>query len=141
MDISHLAMVALGPMTAAPTTPVPSDLATERFNAMMQAASTAPATAPSAAVSVGASNWAAATGEASGTLGGQILDGLKSVSTDYAHRWQEVRVGINEMVHSPSASNMLKVQSELLQVSMQYELVGKAISRSTQNIDTLVRMS
>jgi type III secretion protein I len=41
----------------------------------------------------------------------------------------------------PAISDMLRLQTELLQVSVQYELVGKAVSRSTQNIDTLVRMS
>ncbi len=45
------------------------------------------------------------------------------------------------MATAPNIGDMLRVQSEMLQVSVQYELVGKAVSRTTQNIDTLVRMS
>ena len=137
MEISHVAMAALGSTAPTPTPSASSDLVAERFNAMMSAA----AKAPEGSVSSSASSWTAATAEPAGTLGGHILAGLKSVSTDYADKWRNVTVGLNNMIDSPSAGNMLKVQSELLQVSVQYELVGKAISRSTQNIDTLVRMS
>ena len=36
--------------------------------------------------------------------------------------------------------DLLKLQLQLVQVSVQYDLVGKAVSRSTQNFDQLVRI-
>lgn len=41
---------------------------------------------------------------------------------------------------SLNIQDMLKLQMQLVQTSFQYELVGKAISRSTQNLDQLVRI-
>ena len=45
------------------------------------------------------------------------------------------------MSTEPSIADMLRLQADLVQISVQYEMVGKAVSRTTQNIDTLVRMS
>lgn len=142
MDLSSLSIATMAPQAtnsvpAISQSSFPSDLVAERFNVMM---STAPAPASAALHSthvVGASG----SGQEPQTLGSQILSGLHGVSTDYAQKWKNVTAGLDEMSSNPSAGSMLKVQSELLQVSMQHELVGKAISRSTQNIDTLVRMS
>lgn len=143
MDFSSLAAAAMAPQelgaASSLSASLPSDIVAERFNAMMSVAPT-----PAVSMHVIPSNYAvSATGslQEPQTLGTQILSGLNNASTDYAQKWKNVTAGLDGMAHNPSASSMLKVQSELLQVSLQYELVGKAVSRSTQNIDTLVRMS
>ena len=48
---------------------------------------------------------------------------------------------IRDRSTEPSIADMLRLQADLVQISVQYEMVGKAVSRTTQNIDTLVRMS
>jgi type III secretion protein I len=144
MDISSAALSAMTihSETVPPVSSVasmPSDIVTDRFNAMMNAeVSSMPVVM--AAHSNHHVNQSNTLYEAQ-TLGGQILSGLQSASTDYAQKWKNVTSGLDDMAKHPSASSMLKVQSELLQVSLLYELIGKAVSRSTQNIDTLVRMS
>lgn len=142
-DISSFAAAALtsheaGALMPTPSTLPPSDLVTERFNAVMSAA---PLPAQPPAIMGGRHVASASSLNEPQTLGNQILSSLQSVSTDYAQKWKNVTAGLDEVARRPSAGSMLKVQSELLQVSVQYELVGKAVSRSTQNIDTLVRMS
>ena len=42
--------------------------------------------------------------------------------------------------HSWNVAELLKVQVALMQISVQYELIGKAVSRSTQNLDQLVKV-
>jgi type III secretion protein I len=147
MDITSLAHAVVssqgaGPVAAVSPSSAPSDLVAERFNAMMSASAVhapAVAAAPGAALANAASAPAPALQGQS--LGHQILAGLQSASSSYSQRWRDVATGLEHMVKNPTAANMLKVQSEMLQASVQYELLGKAVSRSTQNIDTLVRMS
>lgn len=144
MDISSLATAALAPGVLVPATPAvasiaPAELVTQRFNAMMSAPD--PASVASHAPHVGVSDHVLASSDETKTLGNQILTGLQSASADYAQKWQNVTAGLTDLASQPSTASMLKVQSEMLQVSVQYELVGKAVARSTQNIDTLVRMS
>lgn len=141
MDMSSfthaVASQGLNPVTSASA---PSNLVTERFTAMMSAAPpSVPAVTdfPAAPLAHGPVSSA----QHGQSLGSQILAGLQSASANYSQHWRNLSVGLDQMVRHPSAANMLKVQSELLQASVQYELVGKAVSRSTQNIDTLVRMS
>jgi type III secretion protein I len=125
-------------LTAAPAARAePAQLATEQFNAIMNAP-TDPAlgAVPAALQSV----FAPAAG-AEPTLGGQILSGLRGVATDFSDTWKDIAHNLDGMGAQPAVSDMLRLQTELLQVSVQYELVGKAVARSTQNIDTLVRMS
>ncbi|MVW78580.1 type III secretion system inner rod subunit SctI [Bordetella sp. 02P26C-1] len=145
MDISSLAHAVVssqGTNAVASVSPssAPSELVTERFNAMMSSAPVhavaTTATPAGAMISTAASSALQGQG-----LGHQILAGLQSASSGYTQRWKDMAIGLEQVARHPSAANMLKVQSELLQASVQYELVGKAISRSTQNIDTLVRMS
>ena len=116
----------------------PAALAAERFNAIMNAPEAAPLTGVSAALH---SAFAPAPPDAVPTLGGQILSGLRGMSADFSDKWHGIANGLDSMGAQPAISDMLRLQAQLVQVSVQYELVGKAVSRSTQNIDTLVRMS
>ncbi|WP_323018739.1 type III secretion system inner rod subunit SctI [Castellaniella sp.] len=116
----------------------PDALATERFNAVMQAPQEMPL---QAGVSAAVQSAFAAPSADVPTLGGQILSGLRGVADDFSSTWKDIARNLDGMGAQPAVSDMLRLQTELLQVSVQYELVGKAVSRSTQNIDTLVRMS
>lgn len=126
------------PATQSAARAEPASLVTERFNALMNAPQDPALGGVPAALQ---SAFAAAPPDASPTLGGQILSGLRGVATDFSDKWKDVAHSLDGMGGQPAVSDMLRLQTELLQVSVQYELVGKAVSRSTQNVDTLVRMS
>lgn len=79
------------------------------------------------------------TGEPSAprTLGDAILQGLQSASTDITNAWRTT----GEVLNKPdiTVSDMLRVQTMLLQSSVQYELVGKAVSKSTQSLENILK--
>jgi type III secretion protein I len=75
------------------------------------------------------------------TLGSQILATLNSASNQYTAAWNDTKLRLERVSRQESMVDMLRLQSDMLQMSVQYELVGKVVARSTQNIDTLVRMS
>lgn len=126
---------------AASVTAAPDAAATQRFSALMQ---------PSAAEGVGAVvaalpaadmpalEPAAVKGPAS--VGDRVLNGMQNVSDEFRGHWTRV----SEMLraHNPELSmeSMLKLQMHLTQASMQYDMLGKAVSRATQNFDQLVRV-
>jgi type III secretion protein I len=71
------------------------------------------------------------------TLGDAILSGLKSASADISRNWTETASAVsNPML---TTSDMLRLQVTLIQTSVQYELLGKGISRSTQNLDQILK--
>jgi len=141
MEIAALT-AALGAQALPAATPAaraePASLATERFNALMNAPLEPQLGSVPAALQ---SAFAAPLPDAVPTLGGQILSGLRSMATDFSGKWQDIVHSMDGLGTRPAVSDMLRLQTELLQVSVQYELVGKAVARSTQNIDTMVRMS
>ncbi len=71
------------------------------------------------------------------TLGDAILQGLQSASTDITNAWRAT----GEVLNKPdiTVSDMLRVQTMLLQSSVQYELVGKAVSKSTQSLENILK--
>lgn len=71
------------------------------------------------------------------TVGDRILNGLESVSDSFKMSVDKVGAG-TEM---PSMADMMRWHTTTMQMSVTFELVGKTISRSTQNIDQLVRIS
>jgi type III secretion protein I len=150
MDIAAVAIAQLAPgigMTAAAPAPVaPTSLATERFNALMNSPDmgtvTGPLTGPlTASATVVQTPVTPTLDTIAPTLGNQILSSLRSTATDFSQKWQNIAVGLDKTVTQPNIADMLRLQSELVQVSVQYELVGKAVSRTTQNIDAMVKMS
>lgn len=116
----------------------PSSLAAERFNAIMNGTEEPRLNGVNAALQ---SAFSVAPPDAAPTLGSQILTGLRGVAGDFSDKWKDISHTLDGMGAQPAISDMLRLQTELLQVSVQYELIGKAVARSTQNIDTLVRMS
>lgn len=71
------------------------------------------------------------------TMGDNILSGLQNVSTHMQETWQALGESLDGDM---SAGKLLKVQMGLAEMVLQYELVSKAVSRSTQNIDQLVKL-
>jgi type III secretion protein I len=71
------------------------------------------------------------------TLGDAILQGLQSASNDITRAWAST----GEVLNKPdiTVSDMLRVQTMLLQSAVQYELVGKAVSKSTQSIENILK--
>ncbi|NMK47570.1 type III secretion system inner rod subunit SctI [Achromobacter sp. Bel] len=132
-------------LSAALTTPAapaaaPAQLAMERFNAVMNAPE-AGAPALAGLHSPLPTMVAAPLDGGPQTLGNQILASLRSTTTEYSEKWQGISGRLDALGAQPSVADMMRLQAELLQVSVHYEIVGKAVSRTTQNIDTLVRMS
>jgi type III secretion protein I len=143
MEIAALSNAVLAQVAPAPVArPDPASLATERFNALMGAPEAGETSALTGVQAALQSAFGPAPADASASLGGQILSGLRTAATEVSQKWQGIAGSLDQMgAHPPAISDMLRLQGQLLQVSVQYELVGKAVSRSTQNIDTLVRMS
>jgi type III secretion protein I len=118
------APIGVGPGTADPS-------ATARFNEIMGTQQT-----PLSEAIEQAYPPIPATG---GTMGESILSGLKNLSADFRQSWSTVNAALEA---GPKMTNteLLKLQLGLTQMSVQYDLVGKAIGRSTQNLDQLVKL-
>jgi type III secretion protein I len=73
------------------------------------------------------------------TMGDSILTGLQNLSSEFQQSWQTVNnvLQSNERLTIP---DLLKLQMGLVQLSIQHEMVGKTISRSTQNLDQLIKL-
>ena len=71
------------------------------------------------------------------TLGEAILQGLQSASNDINQAWRST----GEVLAKPdiTVADVLRVQSMLLQSAVQYELVGKAVSKSTQSLENILK--
>ncbi|SAI69981.1 type III secretion protein [Bordetella ansorpii] len=144
MEIAALSAALAAPLTTPAPAVAPTAQATERFNALMSAPEVGATPAPElTGVQAALQSAFAVDGAAPSlpSLGSQILSSLQGTAADFSQRWQGISAGLDQMATAPNISDMLRVQGEMLQVSVQYELVGKAVSRTTQNIDTLVRMS
>ena len=73
-------------------------------------------------------------------VGDRILQGMQNISQDLQKQWSAVQQTLNDGGNQLSMQDMLKLQLHLTQASVQYEVLGKAISKSTQNFDQLVRV-
>src|SRR5690606_11514616 len=111
--------------------------AAEQFKSLMGAPDAASATQ---AVHAAVQAMFAPPVDALPTLGNQILQSLQGSATEFAQKWQNIAGGLEQIAAEPKMADMMRVQAELLQVSVHYELVGKGISRATQDVDSLVRM-
>lgn len=119
----------------------PSAAAMERFNAIMTADSVPHPAASSTAAVTSPQVSAAASSSGAETLGNQILTALQSASSGYTKTWQDTKARLESVARNESVVDMLRLQSDMLRLSVEYEMVGKLVARSTQNVDTLVRMS
>ena len=138
--IAALAQVAPGlsatdSIAAAP----PDSLAAARFAALMAQ----PPVPAGAMPALDAPAVAAAPGlepAAPASVGDRILSGMHGVAGDMQTAWGNISGMLRAGEHQVGIQDMLRLQMNLMQVTMQYELVGKAVSRTGQNIDHLVRL-
>ncbi|WP_159910929.1 EscI/YscI/HrpB family type III secretion system inner rod protein [Pantoea sp. 18069] len=134
--IAGLASTRLEPtLSAAPAAAAPNAAAVQQFAALMQAP------APEAVAPAAASTTAlATTAMAPQSFGDRVLHGMQNVSNDFRESWTRASETLRPDSASMDMQQMLSLQLHLTQTSVQYDLVGKAISRSTQNFDQLVRV-
>ncbi|MET4580099.1 type III secretion system inner rod subunit SctI [Ottowia thiooxydans] len=112
----------------------PNELAAARFAAIMNAPEVAPvavAAEPSAAL--------ASVSATSETRGDRMLASLQGVSEDFRNTWTTLQTEL-QSDQSMSLRDMMNLQLQVTQMSVQFELLGKVVSRSTQNFDQLVRV-
>ena len=138
MDITATTM-ALGSWAVQPSPtvlpPLASDaLATTQFSSLM----TVPGAAPLQSQVVTEASANSATIEHS-TMGDNILKGLQGMASEFKQSMANVSASLDPGTNM-SVSDLFKVQMGLMQMSVQYELIGKGISRSTQNLDQLVKI-
>lgn len=148
MDITAAAVHTLTAASApagVPAGPSPASadaLAAAQFSQLMGAQSAAVADAALGSQALGAALQNSGPGAANGqapTLGESILGGVNNLSEQFQQSWRSVHSALEGGQLMP-AGDLLKLQMGLTQMAIQYELVGKAVSRSTQNIDQLVKM-
>ena len=138
MDITgtSLAVKLLTTQTGAAAAPVlaADPLATAQFAQMM---SPPPPVADPAAA--GSDALVRAVAPENRTMGDNILSGMQGLSTDFQKSVKTVSTVLTEGGNM-NVTDLLKVQVSMMQISVQYELVGKAVSRATQNLDQLVKV-
>lgn len=123
------------PAAPAPVTRSASPDAATRFAELMTVQD-----APPAALSPVAQSIAGTYATRPATLGDQVLGGLQKVQGDFQGHLQAVGRMLQPGAPAPGVPELLRLQLGMAQLAVQVEVVGKAIGRSTQNIDQLVRM-
>jgi type III secretion system YscI/HrpB-like protein len=73
------------------------------------------------------------------SMGDRILSTLRSVSDGAAHTWSAIGVLAQQSSGNMSLQQMMHFQMGAMQASVQFDYVGKIISRATQNLDQLVK--
>ena len=76
-------------------------------------------------------------------MGGSILRSLEKMGGEFRETWHDV-VDVSAPTYSAdpgmSMTDALRVQWHMVTIAAQYEAVGKAIGKVTQDVDQLVRM-
>lgn len=133
--IANLSSVRIDPaLSAVPVAAAPDAAAVQRFAALMQ-----PPAPEAVAAAVGTASVQAAA-IAPQSFGDRVLSGMQSVSNDFRESWTRAAGTLEPDGAAMSMQQMMSLQLHLTQASVQYDLMGKAISRSTQNFDQLVRV-
>jgi hypothetical protein len=92
-----------------------------------------PEASPDASQSIGAIT------PTSNTLGDSILRSLQSMGGEFTNAWGNIVKATGPADGPMSMTDALNVQWHMVTVSAQYEAIGKAIGKSAQDIDQLVR--
>lgn len=133
--IANLSSVRLDPaLSAVPVAAAPDAAAVQRFAALMQ-----PPAPEAASAAVGTASVHAAA-IAPQSFGDRVLSGMHSVSNDFRESWTRAAATLGPDGAAMDMKQLMSLQLHLAQASVQYELVGKGISRATQNFDQLVRV-
>ena len=75
---------------------------------------------------------------AKGTLGDKILEGLQNVKSGYDNQVGAVEESL-KTTDPLSVNDMMQLQLDLAKLTLQGELINKTVSKSTQNLDTLLK--
>lgn len=123
---------ALGTIVAQLGTQAPAAAETDaaRFAEMIQ-----PAVAPTQAAAGSAPANATAI-----TPGDSILNGMSSIGTDFKDSWSALQQALARPPGEMTVAEMLRMQMHMVQLSVQVEMVGKVVSKTTQNIDQLAKL-
>ena len=70
-------------------------------------------------------------------LGNAIVDGLEAASRDVTQRWQAAAKAIEKP--QIGVADLLRLQLNVVQGSLQWELVTKAIGKSAQNLEQIIK--
>jgi type III secretion protein I len=139
-SLPNAAAPALVPANAPPRSAAP-DAATRFAELMAQdPPPVSPLSAPNLALNPLAEAVAGSYALRPATLGDQVLQGLQKVQGDFQGHLQSVGRMLDPSAAAPGVTELLRLQLGMAQLAVQVEVVGKAIGRSTQNIDQLVRM-
>ncbi|MGE0329468.1 MAG: type III secretion system inner rod subunit SctI [Ramlibacter sp.] len=125
---------ALGVDDAVPARAPANEANVERFNAAMESPGGAAATPAVTAAGEAAQPYSARHG-----IGDNILNGIKSLSGELEQKWGSLHKDIGISGNMTSA-DMLRMQMQLCSMTMQFDLVSKGVSKTTQNIEQLVKM-
>jgi len=74
------------------------------------------------------------------TPGESILNGMSTIGTDFKDAWTQAQQMLARPAGEMTTVDMLRMQMQMVQLSVQVEMVGKTISKATQNIDQLVKL-
>lgn len=86
----------------------------------------------------GQATTVAASGE-SATLGDRILGALEKTSLELKEKWQRVDTAINRS-GEPSTQDILRTQADLIDLAVQYQVIGKVVTRAAKNVEDLLKV-
>jgi len=128
--ISGVGMQGMIVAQLATAAPAPSAVDATRFAEMVQPAAL-PAEALAAAIPAA---------PAGVTPGDSILNGMSSIGTDFRDGWAAMQQALARPAGEMTTAEMLRLQMQMVQLSVQVEMVGKVISKTTQNLDQLTKL-
>jgi len=75
-----------------------------------------------------------------GTLGDAILSGIEGLSTDVRRTWDVVRSSTKADANLLKLGDLMALQTQVIQFSFLSEMLGKAVTKTAQDLDALVKM-
>ncbi|WP_051610016.1 type III secretion system inner rod subunit SctI [Terasakiella pusilla] len=73
------------------------------------------------------------------TMGTKILDNLQNTNAKYKEVMAQAEQALGGASGDLSAKEMMNLQMKLQQVQLQQDLMGKVASKTSQNVDTLLK--
>ena len=71
-------------------------------------------------------------------LSAQFLDALGEMKAEVSSRADNVELSLSNLTDL-SPQKLLQVQMELMQVTLQQELISKGVTKTTQNVEALIK--
>lgn len=164
MEISTLsadaaAAEAVAEHSSTPLMP-PDAAAARQFSNLMQGAGSPAAVGSSQAVTASspvagpASSFSAASGSGLGSqlgsmsapaatpgaLGSSLTGLLRERAAELSRRWKDTMSKVSKVDDGSSYSVLLKTQFEVGKINLEHAVMTQGISRSTQNVDSMVKM-